>query len=32
VARLILAGKNEFVAVQMPEGTAGGEGEKKKGF
>lgn len=31
-ARLILAGKNEFVAVQMPEGTAGGEGEKKKGF
>lgn len=31
-AKLILAGKNEFVAVQMPEGTAGGEGEKKKGF
>jgi zinc protease len=31
-AKLILAGKNEFVAVQMPEGTAGGEGDKKKGF
>jgi zinc protease len=32
-AKLILAGKNEFVAVQMPEGTAGGEGQdKKKGF
>jgi zinc protease len=32
-AKLILAGKNEFVAVQMPEGTTGGTGEdKKKGF
>jgi zinc protease len=32
-AKLILAGKNEFVAVQMPEGTTGGAGEeKKKGF
>jgi zinc protease len=32
-AKLILAGKNEFIAVQMPEGTAGGAGEeKKKGF
>lgn len=31
-AKLILAGKNEFVAIQMPEGTAGGEGDKKKGF
>jgi zinc protease len=32
-AKLILAGKNEFVAVQMPEGTSGGAGEdRKKGF
>lgn len=32
-AKLILAGKNEFVAVQMPEGTAAGPGgERKKGF
>jgi zinc protease len=31
-AKLILDGKNEFVAVQMPEGSAVTGGEKKKGF
>jgi zinc protease len=31
-AQLILAGKNEFIAVQMPEGTPGSTDEKKKGF